>query len=98
MQMSSCKLDLFGSSISLPGSGTKGKYQYLSDLQEVFDRFSASGHKLSPAKCKFAHTLLIVCFYAMTFQKTVSAHLRIVSKQSLSIQCQFVWKEEHKLA
>ena len=47
MQMSSCKFDPFGSSISLTGSGTKGKYWYLSDLQEGFDRFGASGHKLS---------------------------------------------------
>ena len=62
MQMSSCKLDPFGGRISLTSSGTKGKYQYLSDLQEVFDRFGASGHKLSPAKCKFAHTLHIVFF------------------------------------
>lgn len=30
--------------------------QHLADLQEVFDRFRVAGLKLSPAKCKFAHS------------------------------------------
>ena len=56
--------------------------QHLSDLQEVFDRFRASGLRLSPAKCRFGRTSCVFLGHEISKEgiKPPSDRLKAVSE------------------